>query len=225
MIQGTTILLQAGCHALVYKFLHIHIWTHSSAVHLYRRRDFFSPLQLAKIKGQLYAVVFDALLAADWKAALGVFCMQSAGYYPCVKCEAVAHKQVASTRCPQCKCWPCWHNQLLALAPEIRDAAIIKHATEIDGTIHKGVQAHHTAERDTGEDSKDTTSEGPAVSNASVGTAAACRPNLTLAPIAQDEQIYNCTVCFRTAKCAFSVLLISIYVNCTSACQCSAGHR
>jgi hypothetical protein len=46
--------------------------------------------------GQDYSVRFDALLSADWKAAFCIFSLQSARYYPCIQCEAVAHKQVAN---------------------------------------------------------------------------------------------------------------------------------
>lgn len=162
-------------------------------------------VQFAKIKEQLYAVAYTPLFAADWKAALGAFSLQSSGYYPCVKCEAVAHKQVANKDCPQCKRWPCWHNQLLALHPAILEAATVRHASQGDVQPDMAVGGRRIVrfEGVTGRDSgSEHGSEAPdrEASVASMPAAAADRPNILLPPIPDDQQLLNCTVRCKTRR-------------------------
>lgn len=161
-------------------------------------------MQIVRIAGHPYALVYRFRFAADWKAALGAYCLQSSGSFPCVKCQAMHHKQLVAKECPQCHTWPCWHNGLLAVQPEIRAEMIVKHADECNVPALKPVLAPGkqggaavagaiSAHSDAGE-ADDAASEGSAASNLGAAVLSNLAASMCLPPIRQEDRLYNCTV-------------------------------
>jgi hypothetical protein len=68
-----------------------------------------------------YCVCYKSLLSCDIKAAEGCFSLQQGGTYPCVTCEAPSPTGTSAQKpCSQCMRWPCWHDGLTAVHPEIQ---------------------------------------------------------------------------------------------------------
>jgi hypothetical protein len=69
-------------------------------------------------------LLYRRIFAADIKAACQAFSLQRTNGAPCVACECLVPTNVKPGGCCSvCGIWPCWHNGLTALHPEIMERA------------------------------------------------------------------------------------------------------